>query len=227
MLYDGIGNSLKIRVQNQFLVPLVQKRMGRIGEEPFQVDQQHRPFPAIAPVMAVKLFLQSPVMPVKALVLLACSIFIDHARAIQGNQNFIAKGFVNLSVSDMGCINGPNLPTLAQSKVGTFHGFPRLIQNLPPPVGCSRKQVVFKVLNTLLPSYPVTAFLSIEEHLPVRKYFVHRPKGITPGLFFRLPLGFAALVSRFMPFLACHKNKCSPFVQINCRVPSNLLCPDT
>jgi hypothetical protein len=76
-------------------------------------------------------------MPVKALILLACSILIDHARAIQRNQNFIAKGLVDLPVSDMGRINGTNLPTLAQSKVGTFHGFPSLIQNLPPPVGGS------------------------------------------------------------------------------------------
>ena len=57
MLNDGISNSLKVGVQNQFPVPLVQKRMGCIGEEPFQVDQQNRPFTAIAPVVAVKLFL--------------------------------------------------------------------------------------------------------------------------------------------------------------------------
>lgn len=57
MLNDGISNSLKVGVQNQFPVPLVQKRTGCIGEEPFQVDQQNRPFTAIAPVVAVKLFL--------------------------------------------------------------------------------------------------------------------------------------------------------------------------
>lgn len=192
-------------------MPLVKKRTGRIGKEPLQVQQQHSPFPAIAPEVPVKLFLQAAIMPMKALALLACPVVIDHAGVIQGNQNFIAKGFVDLAVSDMGRIYGAYLAPLSKCEMGTLHRLSILFQYLLPPFCRTGKQVAFKVLNTLLPPYPVTAFPAIEEHLAETENFVHRPKAITPGLFLCLPLGFAALVSRFMPFLACHKNKVFAF----------------
>lgn len=161
-------------------------------------------------------------MPVKALILLACSILIDHARALQRNQNFIAKGLVDLPVSDMGRINGTNLPTLAQSKVGTRFGLPSLFQHRSPPCCRTRKQVAFKVLNTLLPPYPVTALFPIEEHLPIGKNFIHWPKAITPGLFPFQPLCFAALEPCFMPFLACHNKSIRP--SYKCVVGCHLNC---
>ena len=61
-----------------------------------------------------------------------------------------------------------------------------------------------KVLNALFPSYSVTALAAIPEHFAVTEYLIHRPKRITPGLLFRLSLCFAALVSGFPSFLACH-----------------------
>lgn len=185
--------------------------MGRIWEESLQIQQQHSTFPAIAPEVPMKLFLQSPEMPVKPLVPLACPIVIDHTGVIQRNQNFITKNLVDLPISDMWGIYGANLPTLPQSKMGTLHRLPSLIQNILPALGCPGKQVGFKVLNTLLPSYPVTAFAPIEEHRAIAENLVDWPKCITPGLFSFLPLDFAALVSCFMPFLACHNKKVFAF----------------
>ena len=80
MLNDGISNSLKVGVQNQFPVPLVQKRMGCIWKEPFQIQQQHSTFPAITPVMPSKLLFDPFELPMKALSLLACPVVIDHGR---------------------------------------------------------------------------------------------------------------------------------------------------
>lgn len=181
--------------------------MWGIGEESLQIQQQNCPFPSKAPVMPMKLFLQTAEMPVKALVLLACPVVIDHTGVIKGNQNFIAQNLVNLPIRNVGRIYGAYLPTLPKGEMGTLHRLPRLFQNLLPPSCCPGKQVNFKVLNTLLPPYPVTAFPAIEEHLAITEHLVHWPKCITPGLFSFLPLGFAALVSCFMPFLACHTKK--------------------
>lgn len=94
-------------------MPLIQKRMGRIGEEPLQIQQQNCPFPAIAPEMPMKLFLQAAKVPMKALVPLTCPVVIDHARVIKRNQNFIAQGLVDLSVSNVGRIYGAYLSTLS------------------------------------------------------------------------------------------------------------------
>ena len=168
----------------------------------------------------MKLFLQSPEMPVKPLVPLARPIVIDHTGVIQRNQNFITKNLVDLPISDMWGIYGANLPTLPQSKMGTLHRLPSLIQNILPALGCPGKQVGFKVLNTLLPPHPVTALFPIEEHLPVGKDFIHRPKAITPGLFPFQPLCFAALEPCFMPFLACHNKSIRPSYKylVGCRL---------
>ena len=89
-----------------------------------------------------------------------------------------------------------------------------------PPCCCTRKQVAFKVLNTLLPPYPVTALFPIEEHLPIGKYFIRWPKAITPGLFSFQPLCFAALEPCFMPFLACHNKSIRPSYKylVGCRL---------
>ena len=94
-------------------MPLIQKRMGRIGEESLQIQQQNRPFPAIAPEMPMKLFLQAAEVPVKALVPLTCPVVIDHSGVVEGDQNFIAQGFVDLPVSNVGRIYGTHLPTLS------------------------------------------------------------------------------------------------------------------
>lgn len=68
---------------------LVDQRMGRIGEEPFQVNQQDSTFPPIAPKMPRKLFFQSPEMPMQPFSPLTGPVVIDHTGAIQGNQGFI------------------------------------------------------------------------------------------------------------------------------------------
>jgi hypothetical protein len=118
---------------------------------------------------------------------------------------------MDLPICNVWGIYGANFAPFSKCKMGTLHRLPRLIQNLLPPSCCPGKQVNFKVLNTLFPPYPITAFPAIEEHFAIAENLVHWPKGITPGLFSLLPLGFAALVSRFMPFLACHKNKVFAF----------------
>lgn len=119
-----------------------------------------------------------------------------------------------------GASMGAHLATLTQSKMCAFHRLPILFQNIPPPFGRTRKQVGFKVLNTLLPPYPVTALFPVEEHLPIGKDFIHRPKAITPGLFPFLPLCSAALEPRFMPFLACHNKSIRPSYKcvVGCRL---------
>ena len=41
----------------------------------------------------------------KALVLLACPVVIDHTGVIKGNQNFIAQNLVNLPIRNVGRMN--------------------------------------------------------------------------------------------------------------------------
>lgn len=168
----------------------------------------------------MKLFLQSPEMPVKPLVPLACPIVMDHTGVIQRNQNFITKNLVDLLISDMWGIYGADFSPFPKGEMGTGFWFPSLFQHRSPPCCRTRKQVAFKVLNTLLPSHPVTALFPVEEHLPIGKYFIRWPKAITPGLFPFQPLCFTALEPRFMPFLACHNKSIRPSYKylVGCRL---------
>ena len=134
---------------------------------------------------------------------------------------------MDLSIRNVRRIYRADFTPFPKGEMGTGFWFPILFQHHSPPCCRTGKKVAFKVLNTLLPPHPVTALFPVEEHLPIGKDFIHRPKAVTPGLFPFLPLCSAALEPRFMPFLACHNKKYSPFVQIHCRVPSNLLCPYT
>lgn len=172
--------------------------------------------------MPSKLLFDPFELPMKALPLLACPVVIDHTGVIQRNQNFITKNLVDLSISDMWGIYWANLPTLPKGEMGTGFGLPSLFQHRSPPCCRTRKQVAFKVLNTLLSPYPVTALFPIEEHLPIGKNFIHWPKAITPGLFPFQPLCFAALEPCFMPFLACHNKSIRP--SYKCVVGCHLNC---
>lgn len=196
--------------------------MGSIWEEPLQIQQQHSTFPAIAPVMPPKLLFDPLELPMKALSPLACPVVIDHRRRIQRDQDFITKGFVDLSIRNVRGIYRADFTPFPKGEMGTGFGFPTLFQHRSPPCCRTRKKVAFKVLNTLFPPHPVTALFPVEEHLPIGKNFIHRPKAITPGLFPFLPLCSAALEPRFMPFLACHNKSIRP--SYKCVVGCHLNC---
>ena len=117
---------------------------------------------------------------------------------------------MDLSIRNVRGIYRADFAPFPKGEMGTGFGLPSLFQHRSPPCCRTRKQVAFKVLNTLLPPYPVTALFPIEEHLPIGKNFIHWPKAITPGLFPFQPLCFAALEPCFMPFLACHNKSIRP-----------------
>ena len=127
---------------------------------------------------------------------------------------------MDLSIRNVRGIYRADFAPFPKGEMGTRFGLPSLFQHRSPPCCRTRKQVAFKVLNTLLPPYPVTALFPIEEHLPIGKNFIHWPKAITPGLFPFQPLCFAALEPCFMPFLACHNKSIRPLYKcvVGCRL---------
>jgi len=126
---------------------------------------------------------------------------------------------MDLSVCDVWCIDGPDLPALIQSKVNTFFWFPCSIQNFTTPARGAGKQVGFKILDALFPADAIATLAPIEKHLSVAEYLPNRSESGTPLLLLFLPLGFAALVPGFTAFMTVHKGF-SPSVQLSCRVPS-------
>ena len=170
--------------------------------------------------MPSKLLFDPFELPMKALSLLACAVVIDHGRGIQRDQDFITQGFVDLSIRNVRGIYRADFSPFPKGEMGTGFWFPSLFQHRSPPCCRTRQQVAFKVLNTLLPSHPVTALFPVEEHLPIGKYFIRWPKAITPGLFPFQPLCFAALEPCFMPFLACHNKSIRPLYKcvVGCRL---------
>ena len=117
---------------------------------------------------------------------------------------------MSLLVSDVWRIYRTHLAAFAKSKVNALLRFPDSIQDLPTPFSRTREKVRFKVLNALLPPYPVTAFSAISEHLAIGENLVDWPESIRPGLLLRLPLCFAALVAAFSPLLTGHKKLFAP-----------------
>ena len=81
---------------------------------------------------------------------------------------------MDLSIRNVWGIYRADFAPFPKGEMGTGFGFPLLFQYRSPPCCRTRKQVAFKVLNTLLPPHPVTALFPIEEHLPVGKDFIHR-----------------------------------------------------
>ena len=129
--------------------------------------------------------------------------------------------FLDLSVGDVRCVNGAHLPSLTQGKVRAFLGLPGVLQDLPPPPGGPRKQMAFKILHRLFPPDSIAAALPVEEHLSVAIHPADVSQGGAPGFSPFLPIpGLPA-------FLAGHKKSVRSFVQMGCRVPSNLRCSST
>lgn len=186
-------------------MPLVNQPAWSVWEESFQVQKADSTRPAIPSVVPMQLFLNALEMPMKSFPALTGPVVVNHAGAIERNQDLVSVGLMDLSVRDVRRVNRAHFPALAEGKVDAFPGLPSFVQNLPPPLCCARKQVKLKVLHTLFPPYSVAAFPAITEHLAVGENFVYRPESITPSLFFRLPLRFAALITAFAPFLTCHK----------------------
>lgn len=127
-----------------------------------------------------------------------------------------------MSIRNVRGIYRADFSPFPKGEMGTGFGLPILFQHHSPPCCRTGKKVAFKVLNTLLPPHPVTALFPVEEHLPIGKDFIHRPKAVTPGLFPFLPLCSAALEPRFMPFLACHNKSIRP--SYKCVVGCHLIC---
>ena len=120
----------------------------------------------------MKLILDTAKMPVQAFSYLAGPVIINHAGTIERNQDFVAKGLVYLPVSDMGRVNRPHFPTLAQSKMAAFFRLPFSVQHFPPTPSGAGEQVQLEVLGTLLPANTITALLAVHEHFPITKYLV-------------------------------------------------------
>lgn len=133
---------------------------------------------------------------------------------------------MDLSVCDMRSINGADFPSFLQGEMGAFLELILPVQYILSAAGSSREQMEPKVLGALLPSYAVAALLPMEEHLPIGEGLPQSAQVLTAGLLILQAAGLAPFVTRLLALLTSH-NGYSPFVQINCRVPSNLLCPDT
>lgn len=193
-----------------------------VGEKALQIQEEDPPFSAISPVMPPQMIFKPAEGEVKAFPPLARPVVIDHAGAVEWNQNIVAKGFVDLPISDVWGVDGPHLAALPQSEMGTLLRLPRPIQHLPPTGGGAGKEVELEVLCTLLPADAVTAFLPVEEHRPVTESLFYGAYGEIAGPFVGLPLPLPVSVSRLAAILRVHKN-CSTSVQMSCGVPSNLL----
>ena len=186
-------------------MPLINFGLRRPREELLQVQQHNSACPSITPEVPVQMVLEPIKLPVEALPLLAGTVVIDHAGAVQGHQHLIAVGLVDLPVSDVRGVNRAHLATLPQGKVDAFHRLPLSVQDFPPPAGGTGKQVGFKVLDALLPPDAITALPAIEEHLPVAIHLVDGAEGGAPGLPLCLPLRFAALIPRLPALRTGHK----------------------
>lgn len=185
-------------------MPLVDGRMGRIGEVALQVQKEHPASSPVSPVVPVKLLLQTVICPVEPLASLAGPIVVDHARLIKGYEHFVAEGLVDLSVGDVRGVNGPYFSPLSQREVCAFLRLPSSLQDFPPAAGRPGKKVQFKVLGTLFPAHPVAALFPPHEHLPKGKGLLQAAQAVAAGLFFCLPLCLAAPVSRFVSLSTRH-----------------------
>lgn len=88
---------------------------------------------------------------------------------------------MDLSIRNVRGIYRADFSPFPKGEMGTGFGLPSLFQHRSPPCCRTRKQVAFKVLNTLLPPYPVTALFPIEEHLPIGKKLYSLAQGYYTG----------------------------------------------
>lgn len=167
------------------------------------------------------------VMEVQPLALLAGPVVVDHARPIQRRQHLFGQDFVDLAVIDVGCVYGPDLSPLPQGELGRFPRFPFSVQDPPPALCRTGKQVPLKVLGGLFPADTVAALFPIEVHGTVTENFFNRPQGGAAGLSLCLPAFPAALVSRLPALLAGHNKifrppySCGVGVRLNCVGPAH------
>ena len=223
---DLVGQGPQARVKDQLLVPLVDRLVRGVGEKSLQVKEKHSPGPAEPSIVPPQLFSQSVIGPVQALLLLGGPVVVDHTGVIQRDQRLVAQDFVDLPVRNVRGVDGPHLAPFPQGEMVALHGLPRSRQDFPSPAGRPGKQMVFKVLRTLFPAHPITAFQPIKEHLPIGEDILKATDRCTPSDLPCLPLCLPALVSCLAAFLACHI-VIRTSVQMWCRMPSNLLCPGT
>ena len=223
---NGIGQRSEAGVEDELLMSLIQGSMRCIREEALQVQKEHTALPPIPAEVPTKLFLQTPICPVKPFPSLARSVIIYHAGAIKGYQDLIAQGLMDLPVCHMRGINRADFPTFRQGKVGAFLEFIPPLQYIFPAAGRSRKQVKPEVLCTLLPAYTVAALLPMEEHLPIGKCLLQSAQALTAGSLILQAASLAPVVSR-LPALFARHNMVFAFRTDDCRVPNNLRGPNT
>ena len=154
--------------------------------------------------MPVQLLLQPLVLIMQAHPLAARAVVVDHGRRVEGYEDFVAQGLVDLSVGDVGRVYGAGLAPLLDDEVDAP---PRAVsppKDLPPAHSRTGEKVKLKVLGALLPADAVAALLPVEEHPPVAENVLQGAQRLAPGLP-PSPAGCsAALVSRFPALLARH-----------------------
>lgn len=103
--HHQIGQPPDSGIKDQVLVAAVYSGVWRIWEKSLQVQEEH-PSPSPVPlVVPPQMFFQAAVCEMKAFPPLTCPVVIDHAGAVERNQNIVAKGLVNLPVCDVGRVD--------------------------------------------------------------------------------------------------------------------------
>lgn len=106
---------------------LVNQPARSVWEETFQVQKADSACPAMSLIMPGKMFFDAPEMPMKSFPALAGSVVINHAGAIERNQDLVPMGLMNLPICDVRCVDRAHFSALTESKVDTFPGLPGFV----------------------------------------------------------------------------------------------------
>ena len=108
-------------------MPLVNQPAWSVWEESFQVQKTDSTRPAIPSVVPMQLFLNALEMPMKSFPALTGPVVVNHAGAIERNQDLVPMGLMNLPICDVRCVDRAHFSALTESKVDTFPGLPGFV----------------------------------------------------------------------------------------------------
>ena len=143
-------------------------------------------------------------MEVQALSLLAGSVVVDRAGAVERCQHLPGENLVDLAVRDVRGVDDPKLSPLPQRKTDRFSRPPFPIQNLAPALGRAGKQVQLKVVCGSFPAHAVAALFPVFEHVSIAENTRQSSQAVATGLSVSSPPRLAASVSRLPALLAGH-----------------------
>lgn len=108
-------------------MPLVNQPARSVWEETFQVQEADSTDSAISPMMPGKMFFDTLEMPMKSFPALTGPVVVNHAWAVERNQNFVSVGLMDLPVCDVRRVDRSHFPTFAKGEVDTFPRLPGFV----------------------------------------------------------------------------------------------------